>query len=226
VATVINLYLDEMTAIIMREGGTVDKFIGDAIMAFWGAPLPDAQHALHATRSAIAMQARLTELQPRFAELDAGEVKLRIGIHSGPAVVGNMGSTQRFDYTALGDTVNLAARLEGINKLYGTGIMLTAATRDLLEESIPLRRVDRVRAKGKRIAVDIFTPCDDAELIAATEAAWQDYAAGRHEQALQRWSDIHARYPSDGVATVFLARLAEATPFPTDWDGATALEKF
>lgn len=227
VGNLINLYLNEMTQIVMSETGTVDKFIGDAVMAFWGAPLDDPQHALHAIRAALRMQARMAELQSRFAALGVDSVKMRVGIHSGPAIVGNMGSSLRFDYTALGDTVNLASRLEGANKIYGTPILLTGETRHQLQETIALRRIDRVRVKGKTVPVDIYTPCDDTALCAATETAWNAYASRRWEDARTAWSALQAQWPADQLAVVHLERLDRLAGLPPDeaWDGATSLEK-
>ena len=227
VADVINLYLNEATKIVMSHGGTVDKFIGDAVMAFWGAPLPDAQHALHGTRAAIAMQEMMQRCQPQFQAFGTDELKLRIGLHSGPAVVGNMGSDLRFTYTALGDTVNLAARLEGVNKAYGTKILLTTDTATLLDSSLTLRPVDRVRVKGKDIPVDIFTPCDDPALIEATQQALDAYRAQDWPRASQAWAAVRQLRPQDSVATVFEARIAQrrtTVPQP-DWDGSVALDK-
>lgn len=227
VAAVINLYLNEMTRIVMDSGGTVDKFIGDAVMAFWGAPLEDPRHAARAVRAAQDMQAAMAALQPRFAALGAGPLRLRIGLHSGPAIVGNMGSDRRFDYTALGDTVNLASRLEGANKAYGTGILLTADTAAQLGGETPLRRVDRVRVKGKGIPVDIFTPCADAALAQATEAAWAAYAARDWARAAALWRELRRRWPGDALCEAYIARIAAFAEAPpeADWDGAFALDK-
>lgn len=226
VARIMNLYLTAMTRIIIASGGTVDKFIGDAVMAFWGAPLDDPLHARHGVDTAIAMQRAIDELQPRFAEMGASEVGMRIGLHTGPAIVGNMGSEERFDYTALGDTVNLAARLEGVNKTYGTPILLSAATAAGLANLVPLRPVDRVRVKGKAQAVDIFTPCDDLELIAQTERAMAAYRIGDWPAARSAWQLIAQGYPGETLAPVFLGRIEEfeRNP-PTAWDGSVALEK-
>ena len=227
VADVINLYLNEATRIIMRHGGTVDKFIGDAVMAFWGAPLTDDQHAVHGVRAAIEMQDMMERLQPQFRALGTDEVRLRIGVHSGPAIVGNMGSDMRFTYTALGDTVNLAARLEGVNKAYGTPILLSAATAGMLGAEVSLRRVDRVRVKGKDIAVDIFTPCADAGLIEATQKALDAYCAQDWALASTAWAQVRQRVPNDPVAKTFEARIAELqlTEPVVDWDGSIALDK-
>ncbi|MBI4985633.1 MAG: adenylate/guanylate cyclase domain-containing protein [Rhodocyclales bacterium] len=226
VARVINLYLTEMTRIIIASGGTVDKFIGDAVMAFWGAPLADADHARHGVAAAIAMQEAMARLQPQFIALGAGTVGLRIGVHSGPAIVGNMGSEERFDYTALGDTVNLAARLEGVNKMYGTKILISGATADRLGGGVSLRAVDRVRVKGKAQPVDIFTPCDDAVLIDHTAQALPHYRDGRWSAAREAWQRLALSYPGDTLAAVFLGRIDEFERNPPEaWDGAVALEK-
>lgn len=226
VARVINLYLTEMTRLIIASGGTVDKFIGDAVMAFWGAPLDDPHHASHGIETAIAMQRAMDRLQPQFAEMGAGVVALRIGLHTGPAIVGNMGSEERFDYTALGDTVNLAARLEGVNKAYGTHILLSTATADASTKPCGLRPVDRVRVKGKALPVDIFTPCDDANLIAQTEGAMAAYRNADWVAARAAWQQLGADYPDDSLAPVFLARIDEfKRNAPGAWDGSVALEK-
>jgi adenylate cyclase len=226
VARVINLYLTEMTRLIIASGGTVDKFIGDAVMAFWGAPLDDPHHASHGVETAIAMQRAMDRLQPQFAEMGAGIVAMRIGLHTGPAIVGNMGSEDRFDYTALGDTVNLAARLEGVNKTYGTCILLSAATIDALTRPCVLRPVDRVRVKGKALPVDIFTPCDDLNLIAQTERAMAAYRDADWATARAAWQRLCTDYPDDTLVPVFLGRIDEfERNVPAAWDGSVALEK-
>ena len=227
VAAVINLYLNAMTRIIMAHQGTVDKFIGDAVMAFWGAPLDDAEHALHAVQSAIAMQVAMRDLQPQFQALGVDVLKLRIGVNSGPAIIGNMGSDLRFDYTAIGDTVNLASRLEGANKAYGTRIMLASSTAEIVKDRIPLRQIDRVRVKGKNVPVDVYTPCDDATLAAATERAWAAYIARDWNGARARWQEIRSIAPDDSLAEAFDKKIAahESSPPPDDWDGSVALDK-
>lgn len=227
VANVINIYLNAMTRIIMAHEGTVDKFIGDAVMAFWGAPLDDAEHALHAVQSAIAMQQAMRDLQPQFQALGVDVLKLRIGVNSGPAIIGNMGSDLRFDYTAIGDTVNLASRLEGANKAYGTGIMLAGSTAGIVRERIPLRQIDRVRVKGKNVPVDVYTPCEDAALAAATERAWEAYLARDWNGARACWQEVREIAPGDSLAEAFDRKIAahESSPPPDDWDGSVALDK-
>ena len=151
----------------------------------------------------------------------------RIGINSGPAVIGNMGSDLRFDYTAMGDTVNLASRLEGANKAYGTSIMLASSTAEIVRGRIPLRQIDRIRVKGKNVPVDVFTPCEDAALVAATERAWEAYLARDWDGARALWQEIRGIAPGDSLAEVFDKKIAalESSPPPPDWDGSVALDK-
>jgi len=154
----LNDYLSEMTDIIQSEGGTIDKFEGDAIIAFWNAPLEQQDHADRAVRAAIRCQTRLSELRPAFHERVGKELHMRIGMNSGPAVVGNMGSRTRFDYTMLGDAVNLAARLEGINKQFGTYTMISGAMRKAAGDSFPSRELSRVAVVGRAEPVTVYEP--------------------------------------------------------------------
>ncbi len=124
----LNEYLTAMTDVIFAHGGTVDKYMGDAIMAFWGAPTPQPDHALRACRAALNMQAELSRLRPVWAQAGLPAIHIGVGLSTGPMSVGNMGSRKRFDYTVIGDAVNLGARLESANKLYGSGILLSEAT--------------------------------------------------------------------------------------------------
>ena len=227
VAKVINAYLTEMTRVILAEGGTVDKFIGDAVMAFWGAPLDDPDHALHATRAAVAMQEAMDGLQESYHAMGLAKVGLRIGVNSGPAIVGNMGSEDRFDYTALGDAVNLASRLEGVNKMYGTRILLSETTQQLLAGAVKLRPIDKVRVKGKEEPVHIFTPCEDAKLIELSVAALAAYRAQDWPAARAAWNAVLAHADDDPVAKVFMHRIDEFEQQPpgAGWDGSVALEK-
>lgn len=156
---VLGSYFNAMTPLIHASGGTVDKFIGDAIMAFWGAPLPDAHHAEHAVRAAIAMQQAMAALLASLKGRGLPEISMRIGIHSGEVVVGNVGSGERFSYTAIGDAVNLASRLEGANKTFGTGILISGETARRLPPDIALRPLGEVSVKGKAEPVRVFTPC-------------------------------------------------------------------
>lgn len=227
VAHVVNIYLNAMTRVIMKNGGTVDKFIGDAVMAFWGAPLDDESHPAHAVAAALEMQDAMEQLQPRFAELGSDRLALRIGLNSGPAIVGNMGSDLRFDYTALGDTVNLASRLEGANKAYGTPILAAESTMLLTRDRFPMRQVDRVRVKGKDQPANIYTPCADTNLVALTDLAWRSYVSRDWSGAREKLALIHEIAPSDSLAAMLGERIntfrREAPP--AQWDGSIGLEK-
>lgn len=227
VAQLLNEHFSRATAIIKQRGGTVNRFIGDAIMAFWGAPLADPDQALHACQAAMEMQIDMRKLREELAARNLPPLHMRVGIHSGPAILGNLGSVDRFDYTAIGDSVNLAARLEGVNKLYGTEILISADTASLLAGRLPLRRVDRVIVKGKTEAVDIYTLFGDAQLIALTDQAWEAYRLGDWATSKAGWEAVLAYQPKDSVAQLYLERLEllSAAPVPEDWQGAMALEK-
>ena len=159
----LNEYLSAMTDIIYEEGGTVDKYEGDAIIAFWNAPLPLPDHAVRCVRSALRCQAKLAEMRPAIRERIGKDLRMRIGMNSGPAVVGNLGSRTRFDYTMLGDAVNLAARLEGINKQFGTYTIISRATLDLLAGTFPVRELSRVAVVGRKEPVTIYEPMPPEE---------------------------------------------------------------
>ena len=227
VAELLNEHLTLMTRIVMAHGGTVDKFIGDAIMAFWGAPLPDREHALHAAQAAKAMQEEMTRFRNRYAGDELRQLSMRIGLHSGAAVVGNMGSSDRFDYTAIGDNVNLAARLEGVNKLFGTEILISQETAAEIGGQLSLRRVARVIVKGKTQPIDIFTFCDDQKLIGLGETALRHYSAQQWELASEACRKIFAIDPDDRIAKVLMQEIEalRREPPPLDWNGGMALEK-
>lgn len=154
----LNDYLSAMTEIIQDEAGTVDKYEGDAIIAFWNAPLEVPEHATRAVRAALRCQANLANLRPEFKQRIGKDMFMRIGINTGPAVVGNLGSHTRFDYTVLGDSVNLAARLEGANKQFGTYTIISQSTRDMLENTLAVRELARVAVVGREEPVTIYEP--------------------------------------------------------------------
>jgi adenylate cyclase len=220
-------YFNAMTPIVHASGGTVDKFIGDAVMAFWGAPLSDPQHAAHAVQAAIAMQQAMQALVADLAARGLPPIHMRIGLHTGRVVVGNVGSEQRFSYTAIGDAVNLAARLEGANKAFGTGILLSAATAAQLPASVALRALDDVIVKGKTEPVRVFTPCDDAAVRDASLAALDAFQARDWERATGHLAQVLARVPGDPAALRLQERvaLARALPAGGDWSPAVALDK-
>lgn len=221
-------YFNAMTPLVHAAGGTVDKFIGDAVMAFWGAPLPDPHHAEHAVRAAIAMQ---QAMEPLVADLHARGlpgIHMRIGLHTGRVVVGNVGSTQRFSYTAIGDAVNLAARLEGANKAFGTSILLSGATAAQLPEDITLRPLDNVIVKGKTAPVRVYTPCSDTEICRLADAALDAFQARAWDTAEAHLQVLQQRCPADLASQRLRVRIAEARSLPPDdalWSPAIALDK-
>jgi class 3 adenylate cyclase len=160
---IMNAYLSAMTEIIEREGGIVDKYIGDAIVAIFGAPLDDAEHAGHAVRAALACRDRLEQLNADPAVFSGARLRTRIGLSTGPAVVGNVGSQRRFNYTAMGDTVNVAARLEAANKTYGTTILASAAVRNAAGAGFRWREIGRIQVKGRADPLTVFEPETDAD---------------------------------------------------------------
>jgi len=220
-------YFTAMTPIIHRYQGTVDKFIGDAIMAFWGAPLDDADHAEHAVRAALEMQQAMDRLRAGLLARGLPPIGMRIGLHSGTVVVGHVGSEIRLSYTAIGDAVNLAARLEGANKAFGTGILLSQSTAEKLPADIRLRPLDDVIVKGKTEPVRVFTPCGDEALrqhSATALAAFRDRLWVDSELQLRA---VLGLKPGDLAATRLLERIAEARALPESaaWSPAVSLDK-
>ncbi len=203
-------YLDAMTGVIFAHGGTLDKFIGDAVMAFWNAPLDDAEHAQHAAIAALEMQTALAQLGERWQARGLRRHRMRIGIHTGPASVGNMGSSRRFAYTALGDAVNVAARLEPLNDAYGTDICLSERALAAAggRQVLLVRSLGPVVLKGRRQAVAVFEllgRADDAALVeqlrpmlAGYERGLAAYTAGDFERAAALFREA-ARAAPDGV---------------------------
>jgi len=223
----LNESLGAMTAVILEEGGIVDKYIGDAIVAIFGAPLPQDDHAARATRAAIRCQEVIDALTPVWRGRGWPEILVRIGLNTGVAVVGNMGSKQRFDYTMIGDTVNLAARLEGVNKVYGTRNLIGETTAAQCGDEFVLRELDAIRVKGRAEGVRVYeplaclapgeaAPADVATDFAEGLAAWRDRRPDDAKAAFGR-----AAATGDPAAKTFLARLDEVdlAALPDDWDG-------
>ncbi len=226
----LNEYLSEMTEIILAFGGTLDKYEGDAIIAFWNAPLDQSDHALRACRAALRCRKRLIELGPSFSSRIGRPIAMRIGLNSGPAVVGNMGSSRRFDYTAMGDTVNLAARLEGAAKLYQVTILAGEETVSQAGEAIVARELDRIRVVGKANPVSVYeivgergeVSVEEVEKLAVFGKARQAYSRRDWEAA----EALFARLGGDPAAALYLSRLREyrTSPPPPDWDGVYELK--
>jgi len=152
----LNEYLTAMTSIIIKDEGLVDKYMGDAIMAFWGAPMKQVDHAIKACESSLEMLGTLKELQKQWKQRKIPSFNIGMGLNSGEAIVGNMGSEKRFDYTAMGDNVNLASRLEGLNKIYETNIIISDQTYQLVKDIFYCRKLDAVKVKGKKTALYIY----------------------------------------------------------------------
>ena len=228
----LNAYFTPMTRIILAHQGTMDKYIGDAIMALWGAPVHLPGHARLACEAALEMQAAMSSLQQEWQAQGWPPLKARLGIHSGPVIAGNIGSRELFNYTAIGDTVNLASRLEGVNKVYGTSILLSDSTCRQVKEAMLVREVDLIQVKGREQPVAIY------ELLGRREQGirpeWLEiFAAGREAYQRREWDEAQGHFqavlrlkPEDRVAAVFLARCRhfQEQPPPPDWQGVYILE--
>jgi len=223
VARTLNQYFSRMAHCVLSHGGTLDKFIGDAVMAFWNAPLPDAEHAGRATACAQAMQHEMDTLRAQWRGTPFADVGLRIGVHTGEAAVGHMGSTERFTYTAVGDAVNTAARLEAANKALGTDILLSGATVAAVARTPPpgsaLLWLDTVVLSGRSTGIDVYTLCHDQALAVLAETLRRHVEAGRLHDALQgcaAWRDHAAQHAprwaahADTLAERLRAALAHA----------------
>jgi adenylate cyclase len=229
----LNEYLTAMTQVIFRHHGLLDKYIGDGIMAVYGAPLPDPEHASHACHSALDMLDALSALRAQWKERGLPCLDIGIGINTATMVVGNMGSDLRFDYTVMGDGVNLASRLEGANKEYGTHILISEATWNQVKDRFATRELDLIRVKGKTHQTRIFEvlgqhplPSDWAGMVCLFEAGLQAYRAGHWQSALQLFQRALETVPGDRPSQLYTLRckMFMATPPPSDWDGVHALE--
>jgi adenylate cyclase len=230
----LNDYLGIMTGLVFENRGTLDKYIGDAIMAFWGAPLANGEHALHCCRTAVKMMGALQKNRARFLEKYGVNVNIGVGINTGEVSVGNMGSDASFSYTVIGDSVNLASRLESATKAYGVSILTTRGTLDSVEGAgaspPPYRMLDSVRVKGKQRAVDIV------------EILWREFPPealdhfekGRALYSRQKWDEAIAEFREcdrnvtaafnepDGPSHTFITRCEtfKNEPPGSDWDGS------
>ncbi|MEI6564541.1 MAG: adenylate/guanylate cyclase domain-containing protein, partial [bacterium] len=219
----LNSYLTAMTDIIYRHGGTVDKYEGDAIIAFWNAPLTQSDHAIRAVRTALECQEKLTALNPDYKAQIGAELYQRIGLNSGPVVVGNMGSNQRFNYTFLGDAGNLAARLEGINKQFGTSILISSNTQKQLDSSIVVREIAQVQVVGRKEPVRVYEPmlpttaAGRREVLEVFACGLAKYYEGAIQGALDCFASIEAQ---DAPAEAYVRRCRSLLTSPlADWNG-------
>jgi len=225
-----NAFLSPLSEVIYGNRGTIDKYMGDAIMAFWGAPIADEQHARRGIEVAFAMQRKIESLNAEFSSRGWPNIQLGIGLNSGRVSVGNMGSKIRLAYTVMGDAVNLASRLEGITKEYGAKIVIGDQTRELVPDLV-CRELDRVRVKGKDVAVTIFEPIgfesditeSKRELLRQFHEALELYRSQQWREAEQAFTTLQAADTSSPVLyALYLERIAHLrseSPGP-NWDGA------
>lgn len=189
----VTTYLNQMTRVLTANGGTLDKYIGDAVMGFFGAPVDDPNHAINACFTAIEMRKHLDRINTEIEKMGLGPINFRVGIATGEVMVGNIGSEERFSYTVLGDTVNLASRLEAIGKEYGVHAVISADTRRAIGGQCIVRELDYIAVKGKNEAVRIFELIDradagiDTAVYEAYEVALKVYRDGRYLEAGQIW---------------------------------------
>ncbi|MDP2821258.1 MAG: adenylate/guanylate cyclase domain-containing protein [Sulfuritalea sp.] len=232
-ASLMNEYLGAMTLIVRKHRGTLDKYIGDAIMAFWGAPVDDPEHAKNAVRTGLEMHVALHELNKELVARGWPELKIGVGVNTGPMTVGDMGSPVRQSYTVMGDAVNLGSRLEGITKQYGVGMIAGESTRELLKKEFVFRELDRVRVKGKEDPVGIYEPVgeegkvasEDMEEIKLWNQALRSYRAqdwDKAEVTLMNLQRMKPRYLYD----LYVKRIEHLRKEPPgeSWDGVTIFE--
>lgn len=225
---ILNEYLSEMSAIILQHNGTLDKFVGDAVMAFWGAPVSFTDHAVLACSAALEMQKHLTVLREKWDMNDPEDFQVRMGINTGQMIVGNVGGSERFDYTVIGDNVNLASRLEGANKIYHTQILITSNTYALVKDRFLIRELDDIVVKGKTKAIQIFELIDrlevagkeKLELVENFHKALHLYRSFQFEEALDIFHQLHVQF-GDYPSSIYLSRCKfyiDNPPEKEDWD--------
>jgi adenylate cyclase len=232
-AALMNEYLGAMTEIVRDNRGTLDKYIGDAIMAFWGAPVDDPEHAKHAVLTAIKMQEALIDLNKTLVAKGWPDLKIGVGVNTGVMTVGDMGSPVRQSYTVMGDAVNLGSRLEGITKQYGVGIIVGEETREKLKKDFVFRELDRVRVKGKAEPIAIYEPIglegtisrsqsEEMKLWVQTLRLYRSQDWDNAEVALLNLSRASPRH----LYEVYGERIAHYRKEPpgSDWDGVWKFE--
>ncbi|MBI4868636.1 MAG: CHASE2 domain-containing protein [Candidatus Wallbacteria bacterium] len=230
----INDYLGDCTEVLMEYQGTLERYEGDAIRAMFGAPVRQGDHAVRACHASLAIQEVVRKLRERYRSTGGPELGMRIGLNTGRAVVGNIGARNRFNFTMMGDSVNLAARLEGANKFFGTSILIGEATFEQARHAIEALEVDRIRVAGRVTALGIYellarkgeaTP-RQLERAAAYAGALSLYRTRRFTEAARRFDEIDTQLGPDPTSRAMAARSAEyaATPPPAEWDGVYVLK--
>ena len=226
----LNEYLEEMTSIILKTDGTLDKYVGDAIIAFWGAPLPQKDHAYRGCVASLEMQKRLADLRPKWKKEGKPELSCRCGVNTGNMIVGNIGGKDRFDYTVIGDSVNLASRMEGANKQYHSSIMISESTYSQVKNRVIVRELDLLQVKGKNEPVKVF------ELLGTSNLQMSDnekqslelhheglklYRERKWDEAIAYFNQAQQLDPKCHVAQIYAERasLYQLSPPPDEWNG-------
>ena len=225
----LNIYLTAMTDTIMRLDGTVDKYEGDAIMAFWGAPLVQPQHAKLACTAVLENRERLKELNVDLKKKGMQELFARCGLNTGPMNVGNMGSSQKFNYTVMGDPVNLASRLEGANKQYGTALMISETTYDVVKDDVEARELDLLQVKGKNVPIKVYELVGKKGSLTDSQKqafdlfmeALELYRKRQFKKALVKFQETSNILSDDGPSQTYMQRCKDyiKSPPPANWDG-------
>ncbi|MEM8754484.1 MAG: adenylate/guanylate cyclase domain-containing protein, partial [Pseudomonadota bacterium] len=230
----INEFLTPLTEVVLRNGGTIDKYMGDCIMAFWNAPRKSELHMEQATLALFQFRGALMEINAKFRQMGFPEIDIGVGVNTGPCAVGAMGSKSRLDYSCIGDAVNLASRLEGITKQYGLWNCIGDATAGNVDHAFALIEIDQVAVKGRAAPERIWTVAGERAVLA--EPAFQDLRTavdeGLSAYREQDWDRAEAAYSKaaafslsaydpSGLCRVFQERIAEyrQAPPPADWDG-------
>ncbi len=230
----LNEYLTTMTNQVFHHDGLLDKYMGDAIMAVFGAPLDQPDHALRASRTALAMMEELHKLQEKWKAEGRPVFDIGVGLNSGDMVVGNMGSEMRFDYTVMGDMVNLGSRLEGINKEYGTNIIISEFTYEKVKDAMCCRELDGVRVKGKLKPVKIYELLGEKKNEAAFKDLLEGFARGlalyreaKWDEAIAAFEGVLALRPGDYPSKMYVERCKnlKENPPPEPWDGVFVMTK-
>jgi len=229
----LNEYLGEMTDVLFRNLGTLDKYIGDAIMAFWGSPYPQEDHSRRACGCALEMSRSLEKLNAKWKEEGRKPISIGIGLNTGPVNVGNMGSDKRLAWTVMGDNVNLASRLEGMTKQYRVRVVISEGTYRQVANQFVCRDLDRIRVKGKLQPVTVYELLDHAEnrdkyriLLEGFESAMAAYREQNWNEAVLQFGTLLGSFPEDGPTQIFLQRaldFREHAPEP-GWDGVHVMK--
>ncbi|MBI3195261.1 MAG: adenylate/guanylate cyclase domain-containing protein [Ignavibacteriae bacterium] len=231
----LNEYLSEMTALVFKHDGTLDKFVGDAVMAIWGAPLPQRDHALRACKAALEMQEVIFEMNRRWKKEGKPELGARAGINTGDMIVGNMGGARRFDYTVIGDNVNLASRLESANKQYGSRIMIAERTYQLVASEVLVRELDSLVVKGKTQPVKVYEllsfakdplPPHGIKFLDVYNRSLELYKHREWEHAITSFEQARKLLGEDYTSKMYISRCRHYINEPPadDWDGAFVLK--